>query len=232
MKIQFVSRAYYFFWALTLVACGGGAGGDDDSAPLIGSNPVPATEVGDGFVPVPAPEPTTGLEDGGPANGDAVADEPLQMIVETAFDPHWGDAGVFSSAAGCSECHRASSDGSVMRLPPSEEGVDISPASGWRHSMMAHAWNDPYFQAVVEDQAKEFADYAGDIEDKCLSCHAPMAHTTAHALNQDLTSNDCSIGGECYRIETASRQAHAREGVSCTLCHQMVAGEAEPGSGN
>jgi hypothetical protein len=59
-----------------------------------------------------------------------------------------------------------------------------------------------------------------------------MAHTTAHALNQDLTSNDCSIGGECYRIETASRQAHAREGVSCTLCHQMVAGEAEPGSGN
>jgi hypothetical protein len=155
------------------------------------------------------------------------------IVSETEFNPHWGDVGVFTNAAKCSECHTASTDGSgVMRLPQTAQGADISPAAGWRHSLMAHAWNDPYFQATVEDQVAEFSAYAGNIEDKCLTCHSPMAHTTAHATGQGLSTSDCSLNGSCYRIETAEQDNHAREGVSCTVRHQMRHGGEELNSGN
>lgn len=153
---------------------------------------------------------------------------------EEEFDPHWEPVGVYTNAAACATCHTASRDGSgVMRLPQSAEGKDISPPAGWRHSMMAHAWNDPYFQATVEDQANEFPDYAGDIEDKCLTCHAPMGHSQAHASGLGLSNTACTGEAACYRMATAQQDDHAREGVSCTLCHQMVDGDiGMPASGN
>lgn len=245
----------HLYLVLLLTACGGGGGGGGGSdaeyknlqAPgeaNVAAVPLPADDDAASAAPVPggggaAPAVPIPGDDAVPAvpipGDDQVApiiDDLLDMVAEPEFDPHWSDTGVFSAASGCSDCHRASADGSVMRLPHTAQGIDISPATGWRHSMMAHAWNDPYFQATVEDQATEFADYAGDIEDKCLSCHSPMAHTTAHASGQDLTADDCSLGGECYRMASAELQQHAREGVSCTLCHQLLEGETEPGSGN
>lgn len=237
--MQLIPWPFYLYLVFLLTACGGGGGGGDDaefsealqapdntSAVTVPAPGSTAPSQGD-TAPVPGDDGTSAIPEDADNN-----EELLEMVIETEFDPNWGDVGVFSSAAGCSDCHSASADGSVMRLPHTEQGADISPAAGWRHSMMAHAWNDPYFQAAVEDQVTEFPDYAGDIEDKCLSCHSPMAHTTAHASGQGLTADDCPLGGECYRMETADLQQHAREGVSCTLCHQLLEGESEPGSGN
>ena len=31
----------------------------------------------------------------------------------------------------------------------------------------------------------------------------------------------CLLDDGCYRLDTASQDMHAREGVSCTLCHQV-----------
>ncbi len=149
------------------------------------------------------------------------------------FDPHWHDRGVYTNAAVCATCHRASTDGSgIMRMPPSATGTDVSPDKGWRYSMMAHAWNDPYFQATVEDQASRFPAYAGDIEDKCLTCHAPMGQDYAHDSGRGLTTVDCSLVDGCYRMDQALTDDHAREGVSCTLCHQMTGQPDAPDSGN
>jgi len=140
------------------------------------------------------------------------------------FNPDWGTVGVFTDARTCAGCHRASSIGdapAVMRFPDAQ-GEDISPSYQWRHSMMAHAFDDPYYQAVVEDEATLFTALAGLVEDTCLTCHTPMAHTNAHQTGTDLSQDaSCTLPDGCYRLATASTQDHAREGVSCTLCHQI-----------
>lgn len=195
--------------SLLLVSCGGG--GSSSSAPTTSNDP--DTEL--------------------PGTGET-GDSSLAITPETPFDPHWTPTGVFTNAASCGNCHKASSDGSgVMRLPRTAAGEDISPWALWGHSLKAQAWADPYFQAVVEDQSEEFPDFAGDIQDKCLSCHSPMAHSDAHDTGLGLSTAACPLNGECYTFESSQQQDHAREGVSCSLCHQMVSEESvEPGSGN
>jgi len=157
------------------------------------------------------------------------------------YNPGWGTVGVFTDAETCSRCHRASSDldpatAAVMRFPLQDDGNDISPGNQWRHSMMGQTFSDPYFRAAVEDEVSAFPGLAGLIEDKCLTCHSPMAHTHAHQTNSDLTQDaTCSDFDGCYRLSTASIQDHAREGISCTLCHQVKSdnlGTAGSFSGN
>ena len=144
-----------------------------------------------------------------------------------AFEPEWGTVGVFSAASGCGVCHRASPDQdpnlpAVMRNPLQDNGMDISPYRQWQHSVMAHALNDPYFTAAVDDETTLLPQLAGFIEDKCLTCHAPMARTHAHQAATDLVQDDsCMLPDGCYRLEAAVTQDPAMEGVSCTLCHQV-----------
>ena len=143
------------------------------------------------------------------------------------FNPDWGRVGVFSDANTCKSCHRASTDRdpaipAVMRNPLVDDGEDVSPANQWQHSMMAHAFNDPYYQATVQDETRVFPHLAGFIEDKCLTCHTPMARTHAHQSGTNLIQDaTCSLPDGCYRLESAQRDMHAREGISCTLCHQV-----------
>lgn len=141
-----------------------------------------------------------------------------------AYDPAWGSVGVFTDAQTCAGCHRASASGvtpPVMR-DPDAQGEDVSPPNQWRHSIMAHAFNDPYFRAVVEDEATLFPALAGLIEDTCLTCHAPMARTHAHQAGTDLQQDGtCTLPDGCYRLSGAAARDPAREGVSCTLCHQV-----------
>jgi len=141
-----------------------------------------------------------------------------------AYNPDWGTVGVFTDAQTCAGCHRASASGatpSVMRYPDAL-GEDVSPSNQWRHSIMAHAFDDPYFRAVVEDEMTLFPSLAGLIEDTCLTCHAPMARTHAHQSGTDLeVDSTCTLPDGCYRLSTAAVQDHAREGISCTLCHQV-----------
>jgi hypothetical protein len=109
-----------------------------------------------------------------------------------------------------------------MRYPLQDTGEDISPSTQWRHSMMAHAFDDPYYQAKVQEETHIFPELAGFIEDKCLTCHSPMGRTNAHHTETGLTEDaSCPLDDGCYRLDTASEDMAAREGVSCTLCHQI-----------
>ncbi|MFO7593286.1 MAG: Calx-beta domain-containing protein [Pseudomonadota bacterium] len=119
----------------------------------------------------------------------------------------WGDLGVFSSASQCAQCHSGSD--TVMNY----QGRDISPYTNWRHDVMAHAVNDPYYQAVVEDETHVFPHLKGFIEDTCLSCHAPMGFTHFHQNNPEEDSY--------YGFARAMSEDIGREGISCTACHQI-----------
>jgi hypothetical protein len=166
-------------------------------------------------------------------------EEPLPSLPPQAES--WTPVGVFSPASICGECHTASAVGvspAVMRAPhpqtattPSSEGEDISPLHGWRHSIMAHAFTDPYFRAKMKHETELFPHLASFIEDKCLSCHTPMARTHAHQTGVSLITDDsCILADGCYLAETAMQDAHAREGVSCTACHQITDTPADSGN--
>lgn len=190
-KIVFLSILLVTF----LASCGGG-GSSSNSAKT-------------GPTPVSTPIPTSDSS-------------PLLPSVMTEFIPNWGLEGAFADAASCGNCHSASSDTSgVLRFPKQADGEDISPYAGWSHTAMAHSFNDPYYQAVVQDEVKHFPSLAGTIEDKCVTCHTPMAHNHAHHTGVALDTEACLSPDGCYRMEEAQSNMAAREGVSCTLCHQV-----------
>ncbi len=117
-------------------------------------------------------------------------------------------AGVTPSTT-CAECHSASPDAVAMR---DSRGESIAPYDLWRSSMMANASRDPLWRAAVSAEVAATPSRKAEIEEKCMSCHAPMAHRVgleAHETDSLLHLLDCV--GEKAEL--------ARDGVSCTICH-------------
>jgi hypothetical protein len=149
------------------------------------------------------------------AENNLLAGLTTNMETTGPFEPAWGSAGAFTAAVSCDQCHAARDGEDALR---DTEDNDISPPHDWRHSIMAHAFDDPYFQAVMEEESGyRFPALAGAIEDKCLSCHAPMGHLNAHATGTGLDADGY------YRYTQAVQDMEAREAIGCTLCHQIEA---------
>ncbi len=156
--------------------------------------------------------------DHGTATGTIIDSD--AMSSDAAFTPDWPDTGAFTNATQCADgCHESSLNPSnpVMFF----DNKDISPPSQWQHSVMAQAFNDPYWQAAVEDEVDSFPHLAGFIENTCTRCHAPMGNVHAHQTGTNLDTDNF------YRFDTAVTEDHSREGVSCTVCHQIDAGNLE-----
>ena len=115
------------------------------------------------------------------------------------------DSSLFSGAANCAFCHDQWGNGLTAR-----GGRDVSIATDWRGTMMAHSSKDPFWRAVMEAEVIENPSLRGLIEDKCQTCHAPLAHAQAHA-----------DGTNQLAFADSRDWALAREGVACTLCHQI-----------
>jgi len=114
---------------------------------------------------------------------------------------------LFSVSEDCAFCH-TSSPGVLV----DSQGNDLSIFHDWGSTMMANSFRDPIFRAKLESEQKRNPHLSSLIEDKCLSCHTPMAHTQ-HFRN----------GGDRYPVELAKKSELALDGVSCTLCHQIQA---------
>lgn len=135
------------------------------------------------------------------------------------LSPAEGEA--FVGARNCVTCHTSHVD---------ESGADVSIDAFWRASTMANAARDPYWQASVRAESLASPHVQSVIEDKCATCHMPMART-----------DDAAAGGQGVVLDAgylnAGHPRHdlAMEGVSCTLCHQIEPagfGEAESFSGH
>lgn len=112
---------------------------------------------------------------------------------------------LFAGSGDCAFCH--TSDGEVLR---DSQGNDLSMPEDWRATMMANSFRDPFFQATLEREVALRPHRQGEIEDMCLRCHAPMAHTQAHY-----------DGTGPLSLAHARLSPLAAEGVSCTVCHQI-----------
>ena len=115
-------------------------------------------------------------------------------------DPH------FTTSDACAVCHIAAPGATAMK---GRDGADISPYYTWQGTMMANSFRDPYFRAQLQ---KESASAGEEVQELCLRCHTPMTHHDA-VLN----------GQEPPRLATALDDMAADDGVSCTVCHMIMA---------
>lgn len=97
----------------------------------------------------------------------------------------------FLHSQDCSPCHFAIPAPAAAALPAR---LNIAPLALWQGSLMAHAAVDPYFQAQMRREIAAAPEAGAAIEAKCLRCHAPMSNAF---------------------------DALGRDGVSCTVCHQI-----------
>ena len=113
---------------------------------------------------------------------------------------------VFATGDGCAMCHSASPRAIAMR---STTGDDISPHGLWQATLMANAFLDPYWRAQVAKECAANPGHEAEVQSLCIRCHAPMASQTA------------KLGGVASPdLATAAQDPLARDGVSCTVCHQ------------
>jgi hypothetical protein len=96
----------------------------------------------------------------------------------------------------------------------SNGGEDISIGYNWRATMMANSARDPYWQAAVRREVLEHPTAQAAIEDKCSTCHMPMARFEASAAGAE---------GHVFANLAPDAPQHvlAMDGVSCTVCHQI-----------
>jgi hypothetical protein len=98
-----------------------------------------------------------------------------------------------------------------------DTGADVSIDAFWRSTMMANSARDPYWQASVRREVETFPELSEIIEDKCATCHMPMARTTDAVEGR----SGLVLGEQGYSSQENELHGLAMDGVSCTLCHQI-----------
>ena len=115
---------------------------------------------------------------------------------------------LFTTSGACAQCHLAAEDGPLH----DDAGLDVSPVKLWRSSMMALAARDPFYLAVFSHELEEL-NGASLVETACSRCHAPAAaveHGADGSSFAELTTSTSALGHL------------GREGVTCSLCHQLT----------
>ena len=111
----------------------------------------------------------------------------------------------FAVGADCLACHNG------LATP---SGEDVSIGAAWQASMMAQSARDPYWQAAVRREVIDHPERAAEIQQECAACHMPMAARTG-PVDVFALAADATPAGR------TDRAALARDGVSCTVCHQI-----------
>lgn len=133
----------------------------------------------------------------------------LILLLTVASTAHAAES-MFHTSDRCMACHNGLVESS---------GKDISIGANWRGSMMAHSARDPYWHAAVRREIMDHPGARGAIEDKCASCHMPMARFMAKARGKPGAVFDF-LPLAPARSDT---DALVADGVSCSMCHQITA---------
>lgn len=140
------------------------------------------------------------------------ADNPTASTVPEPSDALLQMQGdLFSTSGACAYCHTGMKDAN---------GKDVSIDSDWRSTIMANSTRDPYYRASVRSEALANPEHEAVIEKKCSVCHAGMAF---HSAENDGTPV-VLLPDEGFLTASHAFYPLAADGVSCTLCHQITAG--------
>ncbi len=127
-------------------------------------------------------------------------------------DLPYGYNTLFATSGECLMCHNAIED---------NLGEPMGILDDWRSTMMANAAKDPLWRAKVSHEVIVNPGLQQAIEDKCTRCHAPAANWDAHHNGQST-----------YSIAELELDTMARDGVNCTVCHQIPSSSLGNISGN
>ncbi len=142
----------------------------------------------------------------------------LTLLVLAIPMPLWGEGDTAADSAQpeflesvyCAVCHANARDATAMR---NAQDHGISPYDLWSASSMAHSARDPYWRAALSAEVATVPSARVAIETKCTRCHAPMADASRIQPNGPLLAHLDAATGE---------PATAMDGVSCTVCHQIL----------
>ncbi|MFT3692368.1 MAG: hypothetical protein QM831_04455 [Kofleriaceae bacterium] len=118
----------------------------------------------------------------------------------------------FSDSAVCAQCHLAGDD--KPDTLHDATGANVSPVLLWRNSLMALAARDPYYLAVFAAEKKHGEPVT--VDKLCTRCHAPAGSEERAETNAVLGFDDIASGSD-------AAANLARDGVTCTACHQIAA---------
>ena len=120
-----------------------------------------------------------------------------------------GMSDMFMGSGRCAGCHGVDQDISNPPLAMVDgNGVNVGPTENWRATMMANSAKDPMWRAKLTHETLVNPGHAGELTNKCTSCHAPMGRFEA--------AHD---GVEFFTTEMLDADSLARDGVSCMACH-------------
>ncbi|MBP6574462.1 MAG: hypothetical protein KA230_08425 [Flavobacteriales bacterium] len=111
----------------------------------------------------------------------------------------------FATAGRCAGCHGRDPQG-IASID--DDSVDVNLVDDWRSTMMANSARDPFFRAKLEHEVLVNPGHQGEIEGKCLSCHAPLAKH-----EEDL------LGHAPFTAAMLDTSIMGQDGVSCMACH-------------
>lgn len=139
-----------------------------------------------------------------------ITDSPAQPVIteKTVLPLTMVSTDDFTGSGNCASCHTLLTDSS---------GNDVSIGSHWRSTMMANAAKDPLWQAKVASEVVRTPQLKEVIEDKCTTCHMPMAYTQAN-----VDGTPASILDDGFLDPANALHELAMDGNSCALCHQIV----------
>jgi hypothetical protein len=120
-------------------------------------------------------------------------------------------AGRFTTHDRCTMCHSA-----APGVLTDATGRNVAPETLWRGSMMAVAGRDPYWLAAFEHELAAIPAARATIERTCTRCHTPAGAVAADDAEQPFGFDTITRG-------TDAVADLAREGVTCTACHQITA---------
>lgn len=121
-----------------------------------------------------------------------------------------GQSTRFVTSEQCAQCHTQQAP-SVLS---DAKGRDVSPYGLWRGTMMAHAARDPFYLAQFSSEVAARPAARDAVETICTVCHEPAAA-------KDLAVGAQHVGFTGLTTGTTPEMHLARDGVTCSLCHQI-----------
>lgn len=200
-KITILFVVLIFSYLLYLTSCLGQAGrptGGEDAASSTSTDDVWVSSSTSTSIPTTS---ETGTE---------ATEELIRLALNPAPGGPFADfqTADFMGPSICTLCHIGLID---------QSGKDVSMPSDWRSTMMAHSGVDPVWQAKVSSEVARNPELQEVIEQKCVTCHMPMA--TTQSLVESLPVAGLDDG---FYSPEHPYHAAAIDGVSCTLCHQVT----------
>jgi mono/diheme cytochrome c family protein len=170
---------------------------------LVGCQPAPDA--------TPMPSPTAPLR---PTNTPPPTATPIATPTTSADAGAAGKAlptdssRLFAASGVCAGCHTGMDD---------EAGANVSLDREWRASIMANAGRDPFWLASLRGEVEAHDDMRTSIEETCATCHMPMGAWLAAA-----GGDRPAVLGEGMASPDDPLHVWGADGVSCSLCHQIL----------